>query len=175
MKPDRPARNRAGRRKKDDGSRGLRPYSPGMRRGVTLLELVLVLVIVGVLAGVVVPGAGAQADRLAVEHQAARFLTAYRAAWLTARVQQRLAILRVTEDSLAIRTVSGAGAADTLLTWLEPGPAAAGAALQSPPHTIVFTPDGIAMGLANARHVLVRGRAVRQVVVSRLGRVRILP
>ena len=102
---------------------------------------------------VVVPGAGARADRLAVEHQAARLLTAYRAAWLTARVRQRLAILRVTGDTLAIRTVSGAGAVDTLLTWLEPGPAAAGVALQSPPHTTVFGPDGIAMGLANARHV----------------------
>jgi len=146
-----------------------------MRRGVTLMELLLVLVIVGLLAGVVVPGAGARADRLAVEHQAARLLTAYRAAWLTARVRQRLAILRVTGDTLAIRTVSGAGAADTLLTWLEPGPAAADVALQSPPHTTVFAPNGIAMGLANARYVLARGRAVRQVVVSRLGRVRILP
>jgi type II secretory pathway pseudopilin PulG len=139
------------------------------------MEVLLVLVIVGLLAGVMVPGAGARADRLVVEQQAARLLTAYRAAWLTARVRQRLAILRVTADTLAIRTVSAAGAADTLLTWLEPGPAAAGVALQSPPHTAVFAPDGIAMGLTNARHVLARGRAVRQVVVSRLGRVRILP
>jgi type II secretion system protein H len=175
MKPGRSARNRAGPRNKDDGLRSRGPYSASMRRGVTMLELLVVLAIVGLLAGVVVPGAGAQADRLAVEHQAARFLTAYRAAWLTARVQQRLAILRVTEDSLAIRTVSSAGAPDTLLTWLEPGPAAAGVEMRSPPHTIVFTPDGIAIGLANARHVLVRGRAVRQVVVSRLGRVRVLP
>ena len=146
-----------------------------MRSGVTLVELLVVLVIVGLLAGVLVPGAGAHADRLAVEHEAARLLTAYRAAWLTARVRQRLALLRVTADSLAIRTVSGAGAADTVLAWLAPGPAAAGVSLRSPPQTAVFGPDGIAMGLANGRHILARGRAVREVVVSRAGRVRIQP
>jgi prepilin-type N-terminal cleavage/methylation domain-containing protein len=145
-----------------------------MRRGMTLLELLVVLVIIGLVAGTVIPGASAHADRLAVEHEAARLLTAYRAAWLTARVQQRLAILRVTSDSLAILTVSGYGAADTLLVWLAPGPGRAGVTLESPPHTSVFSPDGVGMGLANARHVLTRGRASRSVVVSRLGRVRVV-
>ncbi|HEV8355295.1 MAG TPA: prepilin-type N-terminal cleavage/methylation domain-containing protein [Gemmatimonadales bacterium] len=146
-----------------------------MRRGLTLVELAVTLVIIGLLAGVLVPGAGAHADRLAVEHEAARLLTAYRAAWLTATVRQRLALLRVTPDSLAIHTVSGAGAADTALAWLAPGPLAAGVSLRSPPETAVFGPDGIAMGLTNGRHILVRGRAVREVVISRLGRVRIQP
>ena len=78
-----------------------------------MLELVVVLTIVGVLAGVVVPEASYFADRVAVEHQAARILSAYRSAWLTARMQQRLALLRVTADTLAIRTVLSAGAAET--------------------------------------------------------------
>jgi prepilin-type N-terminal cleavage/methylation domain-containing protein len=146
-----------------------------MRRGVTLFELVVVLAIVGILAGLVAPGAASLADRLAVEHEAGRLLVAYRTAWLTARMQQRLAILRITPDSLAIRTVSGAGAPDTVLTWLAAGPSAAGVLLQSPAHTAVFAPNGVAMGLSNTRHVLVRGRATRDVVVSRLGRVRIAP
>ena len=146
-----------------------------MRRGHPLIELLVVLVVFGVVAGTVVPGAGAHADRLAVEHEAARLLAAYRTAWLTARAQQRLAILRVTGDSLAIRTVSGAGAPDTVLAWVAPGPGAAGVALQSPPHTSIFGPDGVGMGLANARHILARGRATRSVVVSRLGRVRVAP
>ena len=146
-----------------------------MRHGSTLIEILVVLVVIGLVAGMVVPGAGAHADRLLVEHEAARLVAAYREAWLTARARQCLAILRVTGDSLAIRTVSGAGAADTALAWLAPGPAAAGVALRSPPHTSVFGPDGVAMGLANARHVLTRGRASRSVVVSRLGRVRVVP
>jgi type II secretion system protein H len=144
-----------------------------MRRGVTLLELLVVLTIIGLMVGVVVPSASSMADRLRVEHEAARLLVAFRSAWLTARVQHRLALLRITSDSLAIRTVSSAGAADTVLAWLAPGPAAAGVLLRSPAHTTVFGPDGMAMGFANTTLVLERDRAVRRVVVSRLGRVRI--
>lgn len=146
-----------------------------MRRGVTVLELVFVLAIIGVLAGVVAPGATYFADRLAVEHQAARILSAYRAAWLTARMQHRLALLRITADTLAIRTVLSAGAVETTLVWMTTGPVAAGVALTSPSHTTVFAPDGVAMGLSNTSHKLQKGGAKRQVVVSRLGRVRISP
>lgn len=146
-----------------------------MRRGVTLLELLVALAIAGVLAGIVVPSAGALADRLAVEHEAGRLLVAFRSAWLTARVQHRLALLRVTPDSLAIWTVSSAGAPDTVLAWLAPGPLPAGVSITGVPHTTVFAPYGAAMGFANTTHVLTRGNASRQVVVSRLGRVRVLP
>ncbi len=146
-----------------------------MPRGVTLLELVIVLAVIGVLAGMVVPSSASLADRLAVEHQAARLLTAHRSAWVTARMQQRLAILRISADTLAIRTVRGANDPDTLLAWIAPGPSVAGVTLASPAHTSVFGPDGLAMGLANTSHVLVKGNATRKVVVSRLGRVRIVP
>ena len=144
-----------------------------MRRGATFLELVVLLVIVGLLAGLAAPGASYVADRLAVEHEAGRILSAYRSAWLTARMQQRLVLLRVTADTLAIRTVVSAGAPDTALVWMTPGPSAAGVALTSPPHTTTFAPDGVAMGLSNTSHRLEKGAAKRQVVVSRLGRVRI--
>lgn len=144
-----------------------------MRRGVTLLELLVVLVIIGIIVGMVVPSSASLADRMAVEHEAGRLLVAYRSAWLTARAQHRLALLSVTSDSLAIRTVSGAGAPDTVLAWLAPGPGLAGVSIQGAPHTTVFAPNGAAMGFANTRHVLSKGGASRQVVVSRLGRVRV--
>jgi len=146
-----------------------------MPRGVTLLELIIVLALLGLLAGMVIPGSAALSDRVAVEHQAARLLTAYRSAWVTARMQQRLAILRISADTLAIRTVRGASDPDTLLAWIAPGPSSAGVTLASPAHTSVFGPDGLGLGLANTSHVLVRRNATRKVVVSRLGRVRILP
>lgn len=168
-----PARNGAVPRR-NDGAPGRAPrHHDGMRRGVTLVELLVVVVVVGIVAGTVVPGAAGLADRLAVEHEAARLLIAYRSAWLTARVQQRLALLRITPDSLAIFTVPTAGAPDTLLVSVAPGPAGGGVLLRSPRHTAVFGPDGLGMGLSNATHILERGRAARRVVVSRLGRVRI--
>ncbi|NOT06703.1 MAG: type II secretion system protein [Gemmatimonadales bacterium] len=146
-----------------------------MRRGFTLLEVVMVLMIVGLLASLALPGAAALADRLAVEHEVMRIVVAYRSAWSAARAQHRLALLRITADSLAIRTVGGSGAADTVLAWLAPGPANAGVVLRSSAHSILFGPDGVAMGAANARHVLERGGVRREVVVSRLGRVRVQP
>ena len=144
-----------------------------MRRGFTLVELLVVLAVVGLMAAIVVPGSARQADRIAVEHQALRILLAYRAAWLAAHSQQRLALLRIASDSIAIRTVGSTGDPDTTLVSLEPGPAMAGVTLQSPPRTAMFGPDGLGLGISNTTHVLIKGGAQRQVVVSRLGRVRI--
>ena len=162
-------------RQNDDAGWDASPHLAPMRRGVTVFELLAVLAIIGVVAGVAVPGASALADRLAVEHEAGRIMMAYRSAWLAARRAHRLALLRITPDSLAIRTVSSAGAPDTSVYLVTPGPGLAGVTLASPPHTTVFAPDGVAMGLSNATHVLRKGGAQRRVVVSRLGRVRISP
>ncbi|MGQ0703754.1 MAG: GspH/FimT family pseudopilin [Gemmatimonadales bacterium] len=144
-----------------------------MRRGYTLLELVVVLAVIALLAAILVPGSARAADRIAVEHQATRILLAYRLAWSAARAHQVLALLRVTPDSIAIRTVRSAGDPDTVLVSLSPGPTAAGVSLASPAHTFVFGPDGIGLGVSNTTHLLVRGNASRRVIVSRLGRVRI--
>jgi prepilin-type N-terminal cleavage/methylation domain-containing protein len=146
-----------------------------MRRGVTLFELLVAIALIGLLAGIVTPRAALLADRIAVEHEAGRLLVAHRTAWLFARTHHRLALLRVTPDSLAVRIVSSAGAPDTALVWIGPGPGRAGVQLTSAPHTTVLAPDGVAMGLANHTHVLTRGGATRRVVVSRLGRVRVVP
>ncbi len=146
-----------------------------MRRGVTLLELLGVLAVVGLVAGMAVPRTAYLADRLAVEHEAGRLLVAHRTAWLFARTQHRLSLLRITPESLAVRTLVSAGHPDTVLVWLASGPARAGVTLASASHTTVFGPDGVAMGLANFTHMLTKGGAARRVVVSRLGRVRILP
>ncbi len=139
------------------------------------MEALWVLAVAGALALFLVPGVGALADRIAVEHEAARVLVAHRTAWLTARSRHRLALLRITSESLAVRIVASAGEPDTTLVWLAPGPALAGVQLASAPHTTVLGPDGVAMGLANFTHVLTRGGVTRRVVVSRLGRVRVLP
>lgn len=142
---------------------------------MTLVELLWVVVLAGLVAGMVVPETARLADRLAVEHEAGRILVAHRTAWLVARTRHRLAVLRITPDSLAVSTLMSAGSADTVLVWLAAGPAQAGVQLPSGPHTTVFGPDGVAMGFSNHTHVLTRDRATRRVIVSRLGRVRVVP
>jgi len=146
-----------------------------MRRGVTVLELLVVLALIGLLAGMVMPKTALLMDRITVEHEAGRLLVAHRTAWLYARTHHRLALLRITPDSLAVRTVPSAGALDTTLVWLVGGPARTGVQLTTGPRTTVLAPDGVAMGLANFTYVLTKRGATRRVVVSRLGRVRVVP
>jgi len=175
MGPEGPARKSYGPRPKDGGRAGRRYDLRCMRRGITLFELLMAIALIGLLAGVVAPRFAFLGDRIAVEHEAGRLLVAHRTAWLYARTHHRLALLRITSDSLAVWTVSSAGASDTTLAWIGPGPIRAGVQLTSPSHTTVLAPDGVAMGLANFTHVLTRGGATRRVVVSRLGRVRVVP
>jgi hypothetical protein len=47
--------------------------------------------------------------------------------------------------------------------------------MSSAARTLSFAPSGVTLGFANATFVVSRGAARRQVVVSRLGRVRIIP
>lgn len=144
-----------------------------MQKGFTLVEALLVVAVIGLVAAIAVPAAGRLADRLAVQQQVTQIQLAYRRAWSLATAQRRLAILRITPDSIAIKAVARAGDPDTLLVALSPGPRAGGVELQSPPHTAVFGPDGIGMGATNATHLLAKGGVTRKLVVSRLGRIRV--
>jgi len=61
-----------------------------MRRGVTLLELVLVLVIVGLVTGIAVPQIQRVADTLAVHHAAIEIVSAHRRARMSAILQNQV-------------------------------------------------------------------------------------
>ena len=141
-----------------------------MRRGVTLLELALVLAIMGLMAGIAVPRFQRVADSLAVHHAALDLVSAHRRARIIAILQNRMVELTVRADSLAIRTP---GAPADL--WHAPGPQAEGVSLTGPTHPLVFSPVGLTVGVSNASFRLRRGAATRTVIVSRLGRLRVTP
>jgi prepilin-type N-terminal cleavage/methylation domain-containing protein len=141
-----------------------------MRRGATLIELVLVLAIIGTLTAIAEPRVRGFNDSLAVDRAALEIVSAHRRARINAILQSRVIELTISASQLSIRP-RGAPAD----TWRTPGPAAEGVALAGPGHVIAFSPVGISIGLSNASFPLSRGVASRTVVVSRLGRVRIVP
>jgi Tfp pilus assembly protein FimT len=140
-----------------------------MRRGATLLELVLTLILLGLVLATALPRLGGLADSLAVDRAAQEIAAAHRRARMSAILRSRIIELTIDATGLAIRPRG-----DTTLLWHADGPAADRVALAGPRRTITFSPVGITFGLSNASFQLTRGAAIRTVVVSRLGRVRIL-
>lgn len=139
-----------------------------MRRGYTVPELILVLAIVGLLAGIAVPRFARLADSLAVQRAAVDLVSAHNRARMGAVMRGRMLELTIGPDLLAIRYP---GAPEHL--WQALGPSAQGVALSGPAHPVTFSPVGITAGLSNGSYRLSRGAATRTVIVSRLGRVRV--
>jgi Tfp pilus assembly protein FimT len=141
-----------------------------MRRGATLIELVLILVVIGILMAIAEPRVRAFTDGLAVNQAALEIVSAHRRARISAILQSHVVELTISASGLSIRPRGAA--ADT---WRAAGPAAERVTLAGPSRVITFSPVGISIGLSNASFRLSRGAASRTVVVSRLGRVRIVP
>jgi Tfp pilus assembly protein FimT len=141
-----------------------------MRRGATLLELALTLVIVGLMLAIALPRLRGFADGLAVNRAALDIIAAHRRARISAILQSRVIELTIDAHDLAIRP-RGA----TIDLWHAAGPAATQVTLAGPQRTLTFSPVGVSFGLSNASFQLSRGAVTRTVVVSRLGRVRVVP
>jgi Tfp pilus assembly protein FimT len=140
-----------------------------MVRGVTLLELAIVLVIAGfVLAGAARP-VGRALDHFAVDGAARDLTTLLAIARHTAVAQRHRARLRIHVDSLVIDTLGGTGWGRHH-AW--PGPSQRGVVMAVSNPTVSFAPTGMAWGVSNTSVTLTRGSHVETIVVSRLGRVR---
>lgn len=140
-------------------------------RGATLLELAVALAVAGLLGALAAPGLAALLAGAETDTAARRLQSAIVTARAAAVIRGRPTLLLVSADSLVIRVVSGA---DTTLLWRAAGPSSQSVALAGPARTLSFGPYGLARGVSNATFRLSRGTAVRQVVVSRLGRARVL-
>jgi hypothetical protein len=105
-----------------------------------------------------------------VNRAALDIIGAHRRARISAILQSRVIELTIDAHDLAIRP-RGA----TIDLWHAAGPAATQVTLAGPQRTLTFSPVGVSFGLSNASFQLSRGAVTRTVVVSRLGRVRVVP
>ena len=140
-----------------------------MRRAFTLVELMLVLAVLGILLGIAIPGLSRAVDRIEVEAAAAHIVAAH----------QRARLLAITHGQVVRLSIDGARIAIYPRTgftplWSESGPSETRVTLAGGTRQFTFSPEGFTLGLSNASLQLVRGTSHRTVVISRLGRVRIL-
>lgn len=139
-----------------------------MRRGVTLTELLIALVLVGLLALIAVPRLAALLDGARVREETFRLLAALDNARGTAIRLGSNARLTLSDANYVI----SAAPVDTLTElWRAPGPGANAVQLSGAGAPILFGPAGIAVGASNRTLVLAKGSVSRRIVLSRLGRI----
>jgi prepilin-type N-terminal cleavage/methylation domain-containing protein len=141
-----------------------------MRRGYSLPELMMVVAIVGLLTALALPPSRRLLDGIAVQNGARQIRAAHFRARMHAVAFGRTTLLELGPDTIRILSISGS---DTTLTWQSAGPAADGLTLTGPSHPLIYSPLGMTMGLSNGTWHLTYGSASRDVIVSRLGRLRI--
>lgn len=140
-----------------------------MRRGVTIIELLTVLTLVGILCGVALPRVGGWMDRLAVTRSATELASFYNRARFGAIFRSTRVRLVFSADSLVAVYESVRGDS-VFLRW--PGPARHHAALRASRSVIRIHPNGIGYGAANTKLVVQRGVAAESLTTSRIGRIK---
>lgn len=138
-----------------------------MRPGITLVELTVILVILGVVSATAIPRFGAMRDRLAV-HGATSTLT-------TALIDTRHRAMR--ESRYVALTVDSARGlvvvrADVDTLDLHPLKELYGVSVRATRDSIAYYPTGLGFGAANSTYVVARGASAETVTVSRVGRVK---
>jgi Tfp pilus assembly protein FimT len=142
-----------------------------MRHGVSVFEVLLAVLLIGLTSVIMVPGLARPLAAITADAEAHRIAAAHTRARMLAITTGRVILLRITADTLSISEVQGS---DSVRVWQEPGPAAANATLTGPVKPLLFSPVGITFGVSNGTWTVTYKGAVRRVVVSRLGRVRVM-
>ncbi len=106
-------------------------------RGFSLLELIMVLAVLGIMAGVVAPATGRFLDRLSFRQQTAALVAGTRYARLMAVGKGRPVAMRFDAQAKSL-SFSGAVAEKKEVELSE------GSVFELRPETLVFYPDGLA-------------------------------
>jgi prepilin-type N-terminal cleavage/methylation domain-containing protein len=140
-----------------------------MRRAFTLPELMLGLAVAGILFGIALPRLSRTLDQIGVDAATSHLLAAHQRARIMAIARGQ--VLTLSIDSAAMTITHDR---DSTPLWSEPGPAVSGVLLPGATRRFTFSPEGFSLGLSNASLQLSRGSSIRTIVISRLGRVRVL-
>jgi prepilin-type N-terminal cleavage/methylation domain-containing protein len=140
-----------------------------MRYGYTLPEMLLVLAVTGILLGLAIPSLARTLDGIEVDEAASHLMAAHQRARMMAIARGQVLVLSVDSEQVAIYPRGGPAP-----LWSEPGPAGSRVALEGTPRQFTFLPEGLTLGLSNATLQLSRGASHRTIVISRLGRVRLV-
>jgi prepilin-type N-terminal cleavage/methylation domain-containing protein len=140
-----------------------------MKQGFTLPELMLVLAVAAILLGIGVTSLVRALDQLRVEAAATQLIAAHQRARMLSVVRGQVLTLLVDSSVISIAPRTGAPS-----LWSASGPSGSGVTLGGPARRFTFSPEGLTLGLSNASLQLQRGSTTRTVVVSRLGRIRVL-
>jgi len=136
---------------------------------MTILETAVLLATMSILTLTVAQGAAATADRAAVVQAQSAVVIAHREAQSAARALGGRTEFLLAADSIVVLSRGP----DSTTIRRQGGPRRAGVAVTPAAYSIVYGPDGLPVGTGNVTIVLSRGAASRQIVVSRLGRLRV--
>ena len=136
---------------------------------MTLVETMTAVGVIGIMASALIRPWSAEADRSRVATAQGQALNAYRLGQSWATALGRTVVVTIATDSVVVTT----GPADSAVLFRSPGPSAAGVLLSPARHVATFEPSGMASGAANVTQVFSRGTIQRQLILSRLGRIRV--
>lgn len=139
-----------------------------MRRGITVVELLAVLAMIGLLLVLGLPTVSQWMDRLATERAALELASFYNRGRFAAIFRSTRVRLEFAPDSL--RAVFEGVTDSVFLRW--PGPARHGVRFTASRPVIRIHPTGIGWGAANTKLVVRRGAAADSLTTSRIGRLK---
>ena len=138
-----------------------------MQRGMTAIEMLVVVSVIALIIGVTVPTFGRLRDGIAVRNATAEAMSAFAVARQSAIVRGARAGLGIDKPPGHITVAVGG---EMLLQRDLEG--TYGVSLVSTRDSTAYSPLGLGFGAANLSLVIARGRVAETIFVSREGRVR---